>query len=194
MSKNKSIGLHGLKGSQRESARLVDDIFNQSERSRSIVRANASMNLTDFPDEKCAWCAKLFDAKKVVHKYCCKECLIASNRAVVSGARAAERARLVCVWCGAPIVGAKRGTRKYCSPGCRAEANYERFQGWRAEVRVRLTCVDCGALIAGAMRVGKTLCAACRRKHRLANCKANRERTKAGTNGKRGTNQFQRVG
>ncbi len=53
-----------------------------------------------------------------------------------------------------------------------------------------LKCVDCGSPIIGAQKRNKELCDACRSKHRLANRKANRERTKAGTNGRRGRNQF----
>lgn len=83
-----------------------------------------------------------------------------------------------------------RTDKIYCSEPCRRASEYERHDGWRAKARAALTCVECAAPIVGAGRKDKKLCATCKRAHRLANIKRNRERTKAGTTGKRGRNQF----
>ncbi|GLI93942.1 hypothetical protein [Methylocystis echinoides] len=84
-------------------------------------------------------------------------------------------------------------TNIYCSKACLRAAEYDEREGWRAHVRAALKCVDCGGPIPEAKRQDKRLCGYCKHKRRLANCVKNRQRTKAGTNGRRGTNQHGRV-
>lgn len=95
----------------------------------------------------------------------------------------------VCAWCAKDFE-QNRSFQIYCCKACCVAAQYEEFNGWRKHARAALVCVDCRAPIVGAQKRHKKLCPACKRKHRLANCRSNRERTKAGTNGRRGRNQF----
>lgn len=97
-----------------------------------------------------------------------------------------------CQYCAKPFE-TTRTDKKYCGLPCRRRVGYEERHGYRALRRAVLECADCGSQIADASRQDQKLCPTCRRAHRLANCKANRERTKAGTNGQRGTNQFSRL-
>jgi hypothetical protein len=101
----------------------------------------------------------------------------------------------ICPWCakGFEQRTGRGGRQIYCSKECTRAANYEEFQGWRAHVRAALICVDCRKPIIGARRQDKKLCAECLGRHLLENRKASRLRAKAGTTGRRGTNQFGRV-
>lgn len=85
---------------------------------------------------------------------------------------------------------ATRPFQIYCGVSC-CNAYFNGLRSTAmAEERAKLRCQDCGAPIPEAKRTDKKLCPICKHKRRLANCKANRERTKAGTNGQRGRNQF----
>jgi hypothetical protein len=96
-----------------------------------------------------------------------------------------------CKWCAKDFE-PRQYNQICCSRRCIWKYSNEIGRLARAEQRKTLTCIDCGTPILGAHNTQTTLCATCRRAHRLANCKANRERTKAGTNGRRGRNQFSR--
>jgi hypothetical protein len=94
-----------------------------------------------------------------------------------------------CKWCAKDFE-ARQFDQMFCSRQRQCNYANETRRRALAEQRKTLTCADCGASIEGAGNTQATLCAACRRVHRLATLKAYRKRAKAETAGRRGTTSF----
>jgi hypothetical protein len=98
-----------------------------------------------------------------------------------------------CAWCASPFE-AKQRTHAYCCRKCQKAASRDELEGWRARVREVLKCQDCGTQIQNAVYRNTKYCPECRAKRIKLNAKNSEARAKAGTTGRRGSNQYGRKG
>ena len=72
---------------------------------------------------RCQRCGQILKAKQ--RAFCSKRCKNADYNPIIARERAEARTRLICGYCGGPILGTKR-RQKYCSLRCQWKAAYWR--------------------------------------------------------------------
>jgi hypothetical protein len=189
-----------LSGKRSESRGALDSLF---DRVRSVQKSSGQITkdkssvpapalptrLEQLQSETCAWCAKGFDSPYTHKKFCSFACQIAAHYERHEGWRKAVRATMKCHLCGIALVDAPRSSRRFCNACRRARAKARSRRECEKRKHARpILCRDCGAIIEDAKRSDRLRCDACR-------AAASRERVaarRAGTMGRRGTNQFGR--
>lgn len=190
MQRKKSIAPPGAKDNLLAFVNFAVRASNPIEpRKNFVAKAVAATTLESLPDETCKFCAKPFTTALSFQKFCSLRC----GNKFRNATRYAKRDELpdkICIQCARLFDPVRANHIKFCSRKCARDFHNGVRSRSGAKERAGLICVDCSAPIAGAATAQRKLCSACKRAHRLANCKRNRERTKAGTNGRRGRNQF----
>lgn len=125
------------------------------------------MKLEDLAGDFCAWCDKPFEARSVVHVYCCKRCQYDARNAR-DKAKYQEKAKALNSGCLCPVCertfDATTGNQKYCTPACLSASRSLRRRGKPlAEALADLRCEQCNGSMPDATVINTRFCRPCAR-------------------------------